>query len=1550
MKRILLIFIAVMCAGIAFGQDPTIGVYNDQRGGFFIKAKNIPAWQIDGYNIAIRNGDTLKRIRNAGAVTAEELNILPNGSDMTSQINTVMAISAIKEVRFVSDSSRSITVSGSANFQGKSLVFGNGMNIVGSGTITNAVVDASDYAHIFDTTLSFTNLKSTSGYLTPQMFGAKGDGVTDDLGYWKKAAQIAADNGLKFVIPSGSSYINGVLNFKTNGSLIGAVGSRIKMGANAAFRFSSQTDNVTIENNNIEVVSGGVNQDIINLGIDGVMSYGLVIKNNIIQAHRRSSSSIVVQFVDGVLIQGNRIDSSYNKGIEFRTVNNSTIMNNYVTNSGRSGIVVHSGSSNVSVINNTSINSAQNLNFNDGAFDVYGGNNYNLRIDGNYGEVGGDTYGGGQLHNIFRIQGANGLQFNNNTAVSKSTHLLYAIRFASRDSAFMRNIQASGNTVRIMGGGNYDRIISFQDVYNASFKNYRIIIDSNASAASSPAVFFFSTGAFIDTIGTVDLSGGEIIGNGKLFSVFGHDTPIKRLIFNNTTVTGLTRDWYQTAVAKDIENMQWIGGNISSTTILRINNNIKSALVSGINYRNSSSNSMWTVQTSYTGKALIKHNIVNGMVALNYPADEEGTAYVTGSAYTVPDSISFVFKNRPNSDNYLTLPPVANHLNRTIGAKNIGSSAVRVYGVFLGDKDSLYAGEVGYWKALDTAWRWVGSAGGGGGGTINIPGFAYIKNLGKSVGDTLATQINDTTVGFQSVRVNALNNKVSVTPSGGDSANIYTVGVNEANFTGIPQSAITNLADTFAALHSAIGTGSTNYNTVYSVDNITERMIYLADSSINAAYPLQFQVRTGSLYSTNTLANVKVVGDYIEIDNASTYGVTTDYINTSVTKQFLIQQLVDSSGGGANVYVSLYNDNGFLLTDADGVFVTGSKSFAYGTTYGVGWVASNAAADDISITVPAKAKMIRVTFGRTTSGTARLKAYRILATSPTAAYVVNNYSNQSQYNLSPTVPTRGSYSLGKIIYNSAPHADSARGWICTSPGSFGTLTGVTGTLNTGTSAIMLLLNSGSGTKIQKGYWLNIAGTPIKVESVKGDTVWLSRFASSNLSAAAINFATPSFIPLSASGGGGSLPTKTAKYLLTGTGSAGYDTSGVRFDDGVVKMTKDRNEIRMYNTTDETTNYEYGSIRYQALGGIPGLIFESNKGGTGATGWLTWRINGVYKLSIDNNNTTFYTSFLMGTDNSYDFGRLSASPFRIRSAYIGTSVQSGSAANTTILARYHAGPATTGLAQLYFEDKTATPSSLSDGMLWRDGSALNYRIGGSTVNLLAGGGSGNLKTRVVDDANYTIADTVNAVIIRSASTGRTMTYPSASANVGREITIWNETDFQHFASTTIIYDSSFASAYLEPNTWVRAKSVWYPATSSYAWHAIGFGETAQRAFGYGTYTATVDSLFDINSTSAINLNWERKGDKVRVWGQFNVTTTNNSSDDCTATFSLPVPSTFALPSDCSGLAGTRSSVWSAPAAGVVWGRVDSDKARVFIGKVVGQSDLVVVNVAFDYIIR
>lgn len=386
--------------------------------------------------------------------------------------------------------------------------------------------------------------------------------------------------------------------------------------------------------------------------------------------------------------------------------------------------------------------------------------------------------------------------------------------------------------------------------------------------------------------------------------------------------------------------------------------------------------------------------------------------------------------------------------------------------------------------------------------------------------------------------------------------------------------------------------------------------------------------------------------------------------------------------------------------------------------------------------------------------------------------------------------------------------------------------------------------------------------------------------------------------------GAPLPTKPDGYLLRGTGSAGYDTATGLYYDNATKYigigttapthpmtldkvsTVDNGGIAMYSTTDQTTNYQ----RFrQYLSSSNIMSFNLEHGGSGATGYMSFKIAGTEKLSIDAQQAIFAGNFFFYPDNTYTIGRLSVSPARPSNAYIGTAVQSGAAANTTIRARMDLGPSTTSLPHIFF-DKGVKPSTLSDGQLWYSNEKkLNFWNGTDSIDLLATGGVKN-NVAYIDDANYTFADTISSMVLNNASADRTVNLPTASSYVGREITVRNTTKYKITFNAAVTYDKTKGSANLYPGTWVRM------VARDAGWTAIEQGSS-----GVYTYTPTLtDSTDQINSSTMGVFNWTALEDRVHVTGRVSVSP-KSSDSDVMATFylTLPAPTTMTDQNDIGG---------------------------------------------------
>lgn len=109
------------------------------------------------------------------------------------------------------------------------------------------------------------------------------------------------------------------------------------------------------------------------------------------------------------------------------------------------------------------------------------------------------------------------------------------------------------------------------------------------------------------------------------------------------------------------------------------------------------------------------------------------------------------------------------------------------------------------------------------------------------------------------------------------------------------------------------------------------------------------------------------------------------------------------------------------------------------------------------------------------------------------------------------IPTTGQFwGLGDRVINAAPAAGGISDWRCATAGSFGTLTGVTGAITTGTKA--LALSGANAAQVTIGTWITIAGVtaPKKVVGRSGGTATLDNNADATVSGAAVAFSPPGF--------------------------------------------------------------------------------------------------------------------------------------------------------------------------------------------------------------------------------------------------------------------------------------------------------------------------------------------------------------------------------------------------------------------------------------------------------
>lgn len=195
-------------------------------------------------------------------------------------------------------------------------------------------------------------------YVTPKMFGAKGDGEHDDTDILQKTVNYADDNGYDVRLPKGT-YIFTTLLIKDNVKVIGDGGIlKVKddlcVDNTATYYLVRMESNTTIkdveidgnkENNTSFLVADSITTFGNNITIDGCHLYNVI------------DSGIMFSESQHSVISNCRIDDARDCGIYCNNNNtdkilDSVIMNNYIKNAGASGIAMKRGCRYIDIRNN----------------------------------------------------------------------------------------------------------------------------------------------------------------------------------------------------------------------------------------------------------------------------------------------------------------------------------------------------------------------------------------------------------------------------------------------------------------------------------------------------------------------------------------------------------------------------------------------------------------------------------------------------------------------------------------------------------------------------------------------------------------------------------------------------------------------------------------------------------------------------------------------------------------------------------------------------------------------------------------------------------------------------------------------------------------------------------------------------------------------------------------------------------------------------------------------------------------------------------------------
>lgn len=133
---------------------------------------------------------------------------------------------------------------------------------------------------------------------------------------------------------------------------------------------------------------------------------------------------------------------------------------------------------------------------------------------------------------------------------------------------------------------------------------------------------------------------------------------------------------------------------------------------------------------------------------------------------------------------------------------------------------------------------------------------------------------------------------------------------------------------------------------------------------------------------------------------------------------------------------------------------------------------------------------------------------------PQSLPLASGSSDEIAQATSTSIGNHRTVAIGQRIRNTAPADGANIGWVCTVPGTTGTLSGKTGSISSASAD--LTLNDATGVIV--GTWLSVAGAGVasaalvaQVLSVAGNVVTLSTTAGTTVAAAAVTYRAPTFV-------------------------------------------------------------------------------------------------------------------------------------------------------------------------------------------------------------------------------------------------------------------------------------------------------------------------------------------------------------------------------------------------------------------------------------------------------
>ena len=123
-----------------------------------------------------------------------------------------------------------------------------------------------------------------------------------------------------------------------------------------------------------------------------------------------------------------------------------------------------------------------------------------------------------------------------------------------------------------------------------------------------------------------------------------------------------------------------------------------------------------------------------------------------------------------------------------------------------------------------------------------------------------------------------------------------------------------------------------------------------------------------------------------------------------------------------------------------------------------------------------------------------------------STYTVYDVNSKGNIYVSDLTPSAGTFFTSDRIYDTTPSAGGYYGWVCTSGGTFGTLSGITASTTSGSATIVV----NSTTDLWNEMFISIVGVTgtKRIKSISGTSVTLYSTCDATVSSAVVSYVTP----------------------------------------------------------------------------------------------------------------------------------------------------------------------------------------------------------------------------------------------------------------------------------------------------------------------------------------------------------------------------------------------------------------------------------------------------------